>query len=150
MNDELTPKESFLFYTIIFGLIVLLLGGIFFGYPIYKVWSAEKEGQAEFARAEQNRQIAVQEAKAKMESAELLAKAEITRAKGLAEANRIVADSLNGKSEYIHYLWIEALKESKNEVIYIPTEAGIPVTESFRLAGKQLKQLQLQQENEKE
>ena len=130
--------------------VAILILSIMFGYPVYKVWSAEKEGQAEFARAEQNRQIAVQEAKAKMESAELLAQAEITRAKGLAEANRIVADSLNGKSEYIHYLWIEALKESKNEVIYIPTEAGIPVTESFRLANKQLKQFQAQQEKESE
>ena len=121
-----------------------------FGYPVYKVWSAEKEGQAEFARAEQNRQIAVQEAKAKMESAELLAQAEITRAKGLAEANRIVADSLNGKSEYIHYLWIQAIENTQNEIIYIPTEAGIPVTESFRLAGKQLKKLQTEQKESEE
>lgn len=133
-------KDEAIATVIIGSFIVCLILGVMFGYPIYKVWSAEQEGRAEFARAEQNRQIAVQEAKAKMESAELLAEAEITRAKGLAQANKIVADSLQGKSEYIHYLWIEALKESKDQVIYIPTEAGIPVTESFRLAGKQLNQ----------
>ena len=112
--------------------VAILILSIMFGYPVYKVWSAEKEGQAEFARAEQNRQIAVQEAK------------------GLAEANRIVADSLNGKSEYIHYLWIQAIENTQNEIIYIPTEAGIPVTESFRLANKQLKQFQAQQQKESE
>lgn len=118
------------------GVVILIIVGIIVGYNYFKVWSSEQTGRAEYVRAEQNRQIAVQEAKAKMESAELLAQAEIIRAKGLAEANKIVADSLQGKSEYIHYLWIEALKESKDQVIYIPTEAGIPVTESFRLAPK--------------
>lgn len=113
---------------VIFMIIIML-----FALPLYNVWSAEQAGKAEFARAEQNRQIAVQEAKAKMESAELLAEAEIIRAKGLAKSNEIVADSLKGKSEYIHYLWIEALKESKDQIIYIPTEAGIPITESNRL-----------------
>lgn len=114
-------------------MIIFLIFGALFGYPLYSVWSNEQAGRAELARAEQNRQIAVQEAKAKMESAELLAEAEIVRAKGLAKANEIVADSLTGKSEYIHYLWIEALKESKDQIIYIPTEAGIPITESTRL-----------------
>lgn len=114
-------------------MVIFLIFGALFGYPLYSVWSNEQAGRAELARAEQNRQIAVQEAKAKMESAELLAEAEIVRAKGLAKANEIVADSLTGKSEYIHYLWIEALKESKDQIIYIPTEAGIPITESTRL-----------------
>lgn len=114
-------------------MIIFLIFGALFGFPLYSVWSNEQAGRAELARAEQNRQIAVQEAKAKMESAELLAEAEIVRAKGLAKANEIVADSLTGKSEYIHYLWIEALKESKDQIIYIPTEAGIPITESTRL-----------------
>ena len=52
--------------------------------PMYRVWQQNQEGKAELARAEQNRQIAVQ----------------------------------------------EALRETKGEVIYIPTEAGIPITEA--------------------
>ena len=77
-------------------MIIFLIFGALFGYPLYSVWSNEQAGRADLARAEQNRQIAVQEAKAKMESAELLAEAEIVRAKGLAKANEIVADSLTG------------------------------------------------------
>lgn len=108
------------------------IGGCMFGWPQYKVWQQNKEGEAELARAEQNRQIAIQEAKAKEESAKSLANAEIIRAKGVAEANRIIGDSLQNNDAYIHYLWIEALKESKDQVIYVPTEAGIPITESAR------------------
>lgn len=105
---------------------------VLFAAPVYKVWQQNKEGEAELARAEQNRQIAIQEAKAKEESAKSLANAEIIRAEGVAKANEIIGNSLQNNEAYIHYLWIEALKESENEVIYIPTEAGIPITESHR------------------
>lgn len=111
---------------------VILIGGVMFGMPTYKVWQQNKEGEAELARAEQNRQIAIQEAKAKEESAKSLANAEVIRAEGIAKANKIIGDSLTNNDAYIHYLWIEALRESKNDVIYIPTEAGIPITESAR------------------
>ena len=115
------------FVPIIFIAIVVL-----FAWPQYKVWQQNKEGEAELARAEQNRQIAIQEARAKKESAKELAEAEIIKARGLAEANRIIGDSLTNNEAYIHYLWIEALRESKSDVIYVPTEAGIPITESQR------------------
>ena len=61
-----------------------------------------------------------------------MANAEVIRAEGVAKANKIIGDSLQNNEAYIHYLWIEALRESSNEVIYIPTEAGIPITESAR------------------
>lgn len=118
-----------------FGFIAICVSvvmSLFFGLPQYKVWQQYKEGEAELAKAEQNRQIAIQEAKAKEESAKSLANAEIIRARGVAEANKIIGDSLQNNDAYIHYLWIEALKESQNEVIYIPTEAGIPITEAKR------------------
>ena len=106
---------------------------ILFAMPQYYVWQQNKAGEAELARAEQNRQIAIQEAKAKEESAKSLANAEVIRAEGVAKANKIIGDSLQNNEAYIHYLWVEALKESQNEVIYIPTEAGIPITESARI-----------------
>lgn len=107
-----------------------------FGIPQYRVWEQAKEGEAALAKAEQDRQIAIQEAKAKEESAKSLANAEVIRAEGIAKANAIISDSLNNNEAYIHYLWIEALKESKDQVIYVPTEAGIPITESQRVKNK--------------
>lgn len=115
------------------GIVCCLVAGVLlFAVPQYRVWQQNKEGEAELARAEQNRQIAVQEAKAKEESAKSLANAEVIRAEGVAKANKIIGDSLQNNDAYIHYLWIEALRESSSDVIYIPTEAGIPITESAR------------------
>lgn len=124
-------------YVKLFGLGIALLcfviaACILFVLPQYHVWQQNKVGEAELAHAEQNRQIAIQEAKAKEESAKSLANAEIIRAEGIAKANKIIGDSLQNNDAYIHYLWIESLKESRNEVIYIPTEAGIPITEAKR------------------
>lgn len=124
-------------FTAIAAAGTVLFGGFMFGWAQYKVWQQNKVGEAELARAEQNQQIAIQEAKAKEESAKSLANAEVIRAEGVAKANKIIGDSLQNNDAYIHYLWIEALKESKDEVIYIPTEAGIPLTESARFFKKE-------------
>ena len=69
------------------------IGGCMFGWPQYKVWQQNKEGEAELAKAEQNRQIKVQEAKAEEEAAKSLAQAEITRAEGKSKANEILVKS---------------------------------------------------------
>lgn len=107
--------------------------------PNYSVWQQQKAGEAELARAEQSRQIAVQEAKAKLDSAEMLAQAEVKRAEGTAKANQIIGESLKNNEAYIHWLWVEAIKDSKDQIIYIPTEANVPITESSRLGNKKEK-----------
>lgn len=115
---------SFLIFSVI---IVALLAG----WPRYKVWSQEMKGKAELARAEQNRQIKIEEAKANLEAEKLNAMAEIERAKGAAEAIKIENGSLSEK--YIQYLWVRQ-QSSLNEktVIYIPTEANLPILEANR------------------
>lgn len=96
----------------------------------YNLWSSSLHGQAELARADWNRQITVREAHAKMDSAKLLAQAEIERAKGVAQANKIIGDSLKGNEQYLRYLWIDSLQNTKDQVIYVPTEGGLPILES--------------------
>lgn len=127
-NGEVKGVSVFiLVFVLAAGFIVLWLA---LG-PIYRVWSAEKHGEAEFAQAEQNRRIKVLEAQAVKESAVLYAEAEIEKAKGLAQANEIVAEGLKGHEEYLRYLWITHLETGENrEVIYIPTEAGLPILEA--------------------
>lgn len=115
--------------TIIVIILCCIVGGCYIQ-PQYNVWQQEKEGQAEYAKAESSRKIKVLEAQATMDSAKMLADAEIARAKGVAEANRIIGESLKGNSEYLHYLWIHNLAETKSEVIYVPTEAGLPILEA--------------------
>ena len=47
-----------------------------------------------------------------------------------AKANEIIGNSLKGNAEYLRYLQIEAIKESKGSKVYIPTEAGLPILEA--------------------
>ena len=115
---------------IITAAVILAIAAILYGYPRYKVWQQGLEGQAELARAEQNRKIAVQEAEAKKESARALAEAEIIRARGVAEANTIIGESLRGNESYLRYLWIQTLNDNPQNVIYVPTEAGLPILEA--------------------
>lgn len=117
------------FYFAVLG--VLVLGALLWGWPQYKVYQQQLAGEAELARATQNRQIRIQEAKAKQESAALEAQAEIERAKGVAEANKIIGDSLKGNEAYLRYLWIQGLQEGATpQVVYVPTEAGLPILEA--------------------
>lgn len=40
-------------------------------------------------------------------------------------------------AEYIQYLWVQGLHDGSSEVIYVPTEANLPVLEATRgLKGK--------------
>lgn len=109
--------------------LTLVLAGMY-GCPTYNVYLQRKSGEAKLAESEGSRQIAVQEAHAKMESAKLLAQAEIERAKGVAEANKIIGDSLRNNEDYLRYLWIHNLESGSNQIIYIPTEAGLPILEA--------------------
>lgn len=101
-------------------------------YPPYRVWEAKKAGEAKLAEAMSSKQIAVQTAKAKWESADFEAKAEVRRAEGVAQANRIIGDSLHNNEAYLRYLYVNNLEHTTNQVIYIPTEAGLPILEAGR------------------
>lgn len=104
-------------------------------WPQYRVYSMRKSGEAALAEAKSSRQVAILEARARKESAIELADAEVIRARGAAEANRILQDSLGGPDGYLRYLQIQALQETKSSLIYVPTEAGLPVTEARRLGN---------------
>lgn len=115
--------------------IGLLCGGLY-GCPKYSVYNQRLQGEAELARAESNRRIAIAEAEAKKESAKQLAEAEVIRAEGVAKANTIIGDSLKNNEAYLRYLYITGLNESDdkgNKIIYVPTEAGLPILEAGRL-----------------
>ena len=113
--------------TIAFAVIAIIGLGMYV-MPLYGVWSNRLAGQAEYVRAEQNRKILIESAKANLEAEKLNAQAEIERAKGAAEAIRIENGSIT--PTYIQYLWVRQQNTSANKVIYIPTEAGLPILEA--------------------
>lgn len=114
--------------------VVALVFLCMWGMPQYKVWQKGLAGEAQLREAEWNRQITIREAEAKEQAAGALAKAEVARAKGVAEANQIIGASLKGNEGYLRYLWIQGLQDGSSEVIYVPTEAGLPILE----AGKRI------------
>ena len=59
------------------------------------------------------------------------AEIEVARANGVAQSNKIIAGSID--ENYLRYLWIMGLKQSEMSVVYVPTEANIPIMEATRL-----------------
>ena len=125
-----------------FGITLILVGmGIFlliapialimWAYPQYKVWSSgvaieqlENRGKQKLAQAEQERQILIAQAKAEKESAQLR-----------ADAIAIVGKAAKEYPEYRNQEFIGAFAEAMNngaidKIIYVPTEANIPVLEA--------------------
>jgi regulator of protease activity HflC (stomatin/prohibitin superfamily) len=127
----------------IIGGIVLLIGIVslyMWGMPNYRIYKQNLQGEANLRQQEWEKKILIEEANAKNESATLeaearikqetaKAQAEVIRAKGVAEANTIIADSLKGNESYLRYLWIDKLSDNSN-TIYVPTEAGLPILEA--------------------
>lgn len=103
---------------------ILLILSLMFGLPVYSVWQQGLKGEAELARAEQSRRIAVAQALAERDAAA-----------ARAEAIAIMGDAAKKYPEYRHQEFIgafaEALREGRIEqIIYVPTEAQIPILEA--------------------
>ncbi len=129
----MTPLGSWLTLGVV---VIVLLAGALVGLPTYNVYSKQMAGRAAYEQAVQDRRIRVLEAQAALDSARLTAQAEVERARGANEANRIMADALGGPEAYLRWSYINMLQETAgkagNQTIYIPTEAGMPILEAGR------------------
>ena len=88
---------------------------------------------ASFAQSIEMKLRAEQEALQKefeLQKAKKDAEIEVARAEGVAKSNQIIADSISEK--YLKYRWIESMKGSDRQVVYVPTEANLPILESQR------------------
>lgn len=126
---------NFKWATIFFVVIALALVGVFGVYPQYRVWEQGLAGKAELQKADYNRQVQVVNAKANLQAQSYNAQAEVARAHGVAQANNIIKNSIT--DQYIKYLWVQTLdKGVDHQIIYVPTELGLPITEAGRATGK--------------
>ena len=121
------------------GTLFLMAGGIggcLYGWPQYKVYQKSMRGKADFSEAEINRQILVEEARAKEEALMMVANGEAERerirAKASADAIQMIGESLRDNEGYLRWLWINGLHDDQGERIYIPTEANLPILEATR------------------
>lgn len=127
--------------SVVFMATVVVVGIVLFcmfAVPTWNVWRKGLSGEAQLREAEWNRQIAVKEAQAFKESASFKAEAEVIRARGVDEANKIIQQGLGGPEGYLDYLSIQALEHvasspNGSQVIYVPAQGIIPITEANRL-----------------
>lgn len=142
-SSDPTPKQISIVVLVVCVLLALTVGSCSFGKRSYdryqrrmdaenELQAKKMDGEAALAKAQADRKIAIAEAEAKEEAAESLGRAEVKRARALAEAMDIISSKLKDNPEYLHYLWIQGLQDGSSEVIYIPTEANIPILEVGR------------------
>ena len=113
-------------------ILIVIIFGLMWGLPQYKVWQKGLSGKATLREAEYSKQVQIEQAKADLESASLWAKAEVERAKGVAESTEIISEQLQMNEAYLQYLAIQAQMSMANSpnhtTIYIPSGInGIPV-----------------------
>ena len=116
---------------VIIAVIGMIVGSLAF-FPTYKVWKQEMDGKADLAEAEWSKKIMVEEALAKKDASVYEAEAEVIHAQGVADANKIIGNSLRNNEAYLRYLWIRGLHDGSSEVIYVPTEGNLPILEATR------------------
>ena len=124
--------SGLIFGLVVFFIVMALVAGMLYGWPVYKVWQKGKSGQAQLSEAEFSKKVQIEQAKADLESAKLWAEAEVERSKGVAESTHIISGELQKNNAYLQYLAIQAqvkMADSPNHTtIYIPSgENGIPI-----------------------
>ncbi len=116
------------------GFIVKCILGLLLGIfiltmtmPLYSVYSAKMAGEAALARANQEKQIIISHAQAEKDAATLT-----------ADAIRTVGEAAQKYPEYREQEYIKAFSLAMengriDQIVYVATEAGIPILESSRL-----------------
>ena len=54
----------------------------------------------------------------------------VARAEGVVKSNQIIANSVN--ENYLRYRWVEGLQGAEKQIVYVPTEANLPIMEASR------------------
>lgn len=125
-------------YVIIYALplsivVVGTIGALMWILPVYNVWAAHKQGEADLARAQNEQQIQVAEAKGRVAAAELNKQAAIVEAEAVAEQIKRIGEKLTTHDLYLRWQWIRMMEDRDGATIYVPTEANLPILEATRL-----------------
>ena len=112
---------------LILFLVITIGGGLMFSLPVYNVWRMGKHGEALLRQAEQEKLIMVEQAKAEVEAAEF-------RAKAIALVGQSAKEFPEYRQQEFIAAFAEAIKsDSVEQIIYVPTEANLPIVEAGRI-----------------
>ncbi len=132
-EDQLWDK--WWFWAIVF--ILVLIAVWMFVWPKYNVWRSKKSGEAQLAEANFAEQVAIAEANARLKSATLNKDAELIDAEAVAKSIEVIGDSLEKNASYLRWQWIKEISDTRNQIIYVPTEANLPILEASRNKSSQ-------------
>lgn len=116
--------------TIIFVVIVWVL----FGYQHWKVWSAHQSGLADLTKAKNEQQIQIAKAQSRLDAAQLNKQAAVVEAEAVAAQIQSIGTQLQSHDLYLRWQWIKMMEDGNHgaKVIYVPTEANLPILEAMR------------------
>lgn len=121
-------------------MLVLLLW-ILVGYPKWRVWAAHQAGLADLQRARNEQQIQTARAQGRLDASGLNKKAAIVEAEAVAAQIDAIGSQLTRHDLYLRWQWIKMMEDthsdSETSIIYVPTEANIPILEAMRLRDKE-------------
>lgn len=127
-EDQMKHETAVAIAKWVVGGVLVFIGFGFFGscyiHPQWNVWARGLAGQAALKQAEQEKLIMVEQAKAEVAAAELRAK-----------AIELVGAAAQKYPEYRYQEFLGAFGEALttgriHQIVYIPTEAGIPILEA--------------------
>lgn len=118
--------------------LVVFIALLMWVLPIYNVWSSRKSGEAELAEAEFAEKVAIAQANARRSAAEANKEAEVIEAEAVSESIKKIGNALQNNAGYLQWQWIKTMSDTENQVIYVPTEASLPILEAGKRDAKKV------------
>jgi regulator of protease activity HflC (stomatin/prohibitin superfamily) len=120
------------------AILAIILAWVLLGYPHWRVWAAHQRGQADLAQAKNEQQIQIATAQSRLSAAELNKQAAIIEAQAVAAQVKEIGTELSHHDLYLRWQWIKMMEDTikegtESQVIYVPTEANLPILEANRL-----------------
>ena len=127
-------------------ILFFLWGGLFvitliiwalFGQPMWRVWAQQKKGEADLQQAHKEQQIKVSKAQGRLDAAAINKQAAIIEAEAVAAQIEKIGQTLTEHDLYLKWQWIKMMEDRpESSVIYVPTEANLPILEAGKRQGK--------------
>ncbi len=127
MSNDYNDQDNIWLYTKRAGFATALTIAVTLaGCPPYRVWNSEMTGLAKLAESENARKVLIEQARAEQEAAKM-------RAEAIAIVGKAAKEYPEYRQQEFLGAFAEALKEGNiSQIMYIPTEASIPITEAGR------------------
>ncbi|MDQ5955600.1 MAG: hypothetical protein QG621_603 [Patescibacteria group bacterium] len=118
-------------FFLIGAFVIVLIAWALFGMPIWRVWAQRKQGEADLQQAHKEQQIQVSKAQGRLDAATINKQAAIIEAEAVAAQIEKIGQTLTKHDLYLRWQWIKMMEERPDSsVIYVPTEANLPIMEA--------------------